>query len=184
MQNNGLYFQSRSVRVRNGYNKVKTGVTVDLVKATQGLTDKQREVLDLLIEHKTSKEIARSLGISPYTVDQRIASARRKLGAKTRNELAAVYKSICGELVYQFSHVDSLAKSGDEGSGSDVNPIDESGKMSEPPVRDYRVVPEIFEGRYGAWFRLGAISIIALLLLITGLGGVAAFAQLSDVLSY
>ena len=34
-----------------------------------GLTAKQREVLDLLIEHKTSKEIARELGISPHTVD-------------------------------------------------------------------------------------------------------------------
>lgn len=33
------------------------------------LTAKQREVLDLLIEHKTSKEISRQLGISPHTVD-------------------------------------------------------------------------------------------------------------------
>lgn len=40
------------------------------------LTAKQREVLDLLIQHMTSKEISRQLGISPHTVDQRIMLAR------------------------------------------------------------------------------------------------------------
>src|SRR6478752_3465006 len=52
-----------------------------------GLTAKQREVLDLLIEHKTSKEIARELGISPHTVDQRIQFAKEKLGASSRSEV-------------------------------------------------------------------------------------------------
>lgn len=42
----------------------------------QGLTRKQRQVLDLLIEHKTSKEIARRLSISPHTVDQRTQFAK------------------------------------------------------------------------------------------------------------
>jgi len=58
------------------------------------LTDKQRRVLDLLIENKTSKEIARALGISPYTVDQRISLARGKLGVSSRTELAARYRLI------------------------------------------------------------------------------------------
>lgn len=31
------------------------------------LTEKQREVLELLMEHKTSKEISRLIGISPHT---------------------------------------------------------------------------------------------------------------------
>ena len=44
------------------------------------LTDKQRAVLDLLIEHKTSKEISRIRGISHHTVDQPIMLARAKLG--------------------------------------------------------------------------------------------------------
>ncbi len=59
-----------------------------------GLTAKQRQVLDLLIEHKTSKEIARQLGISPHTVDQRIQFAKEKLGAASRNEAAAAYRNL------------------------------------------------------------------------------------------
>src|SRR3546814_1772175 len=40
------------------------------------LTEKQRACLDLLIERKTSKEIARILGISKPTVDQRITDRK------------------------------------------------------------------------------------------------------------
>jgi hypothetical protein len=61
-------------------------------------------VLDLLIEHKTSKEIARELGISPHTVDQRIQFAKEKLGANSRSEVAQLYRQlveICGQLTYQ-----------------------------------------------------------------------------------
>src|SRR6188768_4307779 len=61
-----------------------------------GLTAKQREVLDLLIEHKTSKEIARALGISPHTVDQRIFFAREKLGVTSRGEVAVAYRRLVG----------------------------------------------------------------------------------------
>lgn len=73
------------------------------------LTSKQREVLDLLIQHKTSKEISRLLGISPHTVDQRILLARGKLGVATRNEVAQAYrrlKTIYEQPVYDFSHID------------------------------------------------------------------------------
>ncbi len=73
-----------------------------------GLTAKQREVLDLLIEHKTSKEIARHLRISPHTVDQRIQFAKEKLGASSRNEAAAVYRrlvELCGQLTHEESRI-------------------------------------------------------------------------------
>ncbi len=58
------------------------------------LTDKQRQVLDLLIQHKTSKEISRALGISPHTVDQRIMLSRAKLGVSTRSEVAQAYRRL------------------------------------------------------------------------------------------
>lgn len=67
------------------------------------LTDKQRECLDLLIEHKTSKEIARLLDISKHTVDQRLTTARDALGASDRNELAFTYqrlKQTCDRVTY------------------------------------------------------------------------------------
>lgn len=83
------------------------------------LTEKQRAVLDLVLEHKSSKEIARNLGISPHTVDQRIATARRKLGASTRAELARRYarhRSAYEETTYQSSYV--------EVPGADEHPVD------------------------------------------------------------
>lgn len=55
------------------------------------LTDKQRECLDLLLERKTSKQIARLLGIAKPTVDQRLTAARNILGARDRDETALAY---------------------------------------------------------------------------------------------
>ncbi len=72
------------------------------------LTAKQRDVLDLLIQHKTSKEISRILGISPHTVDQRIMFARSKLGVGTRGEVAQAYRRLVEtyeQPVYEHSHV-------------------------------------------------------------------------------
>lgn len=64
------------------------------------LSDKHREVLDLLVERKTSKEIARILGVSKPAIDQRFATARQILEAANRNEAAIVYarlKQIYGD---------------------------------------------------------------------------------------
>lgn len=52
------------------------------------LTDGQRECLRGVFMHKSSKEIARELGISKDTVDQRLDRARKLLGAATRVEAA------------------------------------------------------------------------------------------------
>ncbi|QCB55849.1 helix-turn-helix transcriptional regulator [Sphingopyxis sp. PAMC25046] len=67
------------------------------------LTDKQRACLDLLLERKTSKEIARALGISKFTVDQRLRTARAVLGAAGRDDAALRYarlRKICDRIAY------------------------------------------------------------------------------------
>jgi len=72
------------------------------------LTEKQRDCLDLLLEHKTSKEIARVLDISKDTVDQRLKAARETLGARNRAEAAVLYgrfKSIYDRVVYDAAEV-------------------------------------------------------------------------------
>ncbi|MCJ1962105.1 MULTISPECIES: sigma factor-like helix-turn-helix DNA-binding protein [Novosphingobium] len=74
-----------------------------------GLTAKQREVLDLLVLHRTTKEIARELGIAPNTVDQRIAGVRDKWGTSNRKETARFYArlcDLCGKTTCDFSRVD------------------------------------------------------------------------------
>lgn len=56
------------------------------------LTAKQREVLDLLAEGLTSKEIARELSVSPSAIDQRLKGLKEKLGATNRAEIARLYQ--------------------------------------------------------------------------------------------
>lgn len=55
------------------------------------LTEGQKQCLRLVHQLLTSKEIARHLGISHFTVDQRLASARRKLNAQSRKDAARIF---------------------------------------------------------------------------------------------
>jgi DNA-binding CsgD family transcriptional regulator len=52
------------------------------------LTQRERECLRLVAQLMTSKQIALQLGISKHTVDERIESARRRIGARGRYEAA------------------------------------------------------------------------------------------------
>ena len=159
-----------------------------------GLTDKQREVLDLLIEHKTSKEIARLLGISPHTVDQRIFFAKEKLGAASRNEAAAAYRRLVGvsgrttyrKFPYRRFRSD-IAKAISGLLAGRVLALRHP-ELSQPEGTaltelDFRVVPEWFDGRYGTLVRLSAIITIAVFMVILVLGGLAIFSQLSEMMA-
>lgn len=75
------------------------------------LTDGQKACLRLVDDHHTSKEIARLLGISPFTVDQRLDAARRKLSAATRKDAAKIFaaieqRTISEPLVYETQHLE------------------------------------------------------------------------------
>jgi len=152
------------------------------------LTDKQREVLDLLIEHKTSKEISRLIGISPHTVDQRLAQARAKLGGGNRGEVANEYrrlKSLWEGAVYQFSYIDKTAYLADSLHGTDHDEpetahLPEAG-LATSQTADFRVGSELFEGQWGTLARLVAILAIALFLVLLVLGGVSMFVSLSNL---
>lgn len=76
------------------------------------LSTGQMNVLHRVAQHKSSKEIARELDISPHTVDQRVRRIHNILGVSTRSEAARVYMAannsldecdadICGGLIYQ-----------------------------------------------------------------------------------
>lgn len=162
------------------------------------LTGKQREVLDLLIQHKTSKEISRTLGISPYTVDQRINIARGKFGLSSRNEVAQEYRRLLQtyeQTVYQNSDMAAAA------IPSDSRDRDKLGNLLALPkaelalpgrttlfkerdgVEDFRVCPELLDGQWGTLARLGVMTAIALLLIVVVLGGLSIFSVLSQLLA-
>ena len=172
------------------------------------LTDKQRAVLDLLIEHKTSKEISRTLGISHHTVDQRIMLARAKLGVATRGEVAQAYRrlladsgtgtSIYERSVYDFSDVavppDALHKPDREDRTDRIQQgppsrrhalsraVFQAGEAMAEPY--HHVLPEMFDGPYGTYIRLGTIAVFAMFLILIVMGGLAMFAQLSQIIAH
>lgn len=79
------------------------GLLADDAERWARLTEKHRACLDLLLDHRTSKQIARTLGIAKPTVDQRIAAARVILGASNRGDAALRYarlRAVYDQIIY------------------------------------------------------------------------------------
>jgi DNA-binding CsgD family transcriptional regulator/tetratricopeptide (TPR) repeat protein len=58
--------------------------------ARQGVTDREADVLRLVIAGLGNKEIAAALRLSPRTVEKHVENLRRKTGARSRTELAVM----------------------------------------------------------------------------------------------
>lgn len=56
--------------------------------AAEGITDREADVLRLVIDGLANKQIAAALGLSPRTVEKHVESLLRKAGARSRTELA------------------------------------------------------------------------------------------------
>jgi len=162
---------------------------ISAVVAISKLTSKQCEVLDLLLDHKTSKEIALHLGISPHTVDQRIQFAKRRLGATSRSDLARVYRELrksYEQMTYEESHISDwdshLRITLEDEWQAAIDP--ERAEIGSDGIShtDYRLVPELFEGQQGKWVRFNSILATTLLVLLIMLGGLAAYTSLAELL--
>ncbi|MCJ2178120.1 LuxR C-terminal-related transcriptional regulator [Novosphingobium album (ex Hu et al. 2023)] len=142
----------------------------------ENLTPKQIEVLDLLIMHRTTKEIARELSIAPNTVDQRINAVRDKWGTTNRKDTARRYAQLleqCGKTTCGFSRVDPLDEHG-EGRERDL-PVDPFFVLSDTLATrrhqdwhentDSRPVGlEALDARFGRAGRVGAVFLLALVM--------------------
>lgn len=65
------------------------------------LTEGQRVCLRLVYDRLTSKDIARELGISPHTVDQRLRQAIELLGVQSRVDAARALAAFENNTTYQ-----------------------------------------------------------------------------------
>jgi DNA-binding CsgD family transcriptional regulator len=85
------------------------------IAAVNRLNGGQRDCLRLVLAHHNSKEIARELGVSPHTVDQRLRTAMRILDAQSRFEAARKFAAVDMEgqyqtLIYQMPDVEPPRK--------------------------------------------------------------------------
>ena len=108
MDNAGLLFVNKGILHDYSDQTAHDTIGCTAVRKTDQfpkLTEGQKMCLRLVDEHHTSKEIARILGISPFTVDQRLDAARRKLNAGSRREAAKMFieldENISQPLVYE-----------------------------------------------------------------------------------
>lgn len=61
--------------------------------AVKSLTDKERVVCELLLKGMTYKEIAGVIGVTSFTINQRVKGIYKKLDVKSRGELSFRYLS-------------------------------------------------------------------------------------------
>lgn len=99
-------------------------------KSLPELTKKQRDVLALVADNRTSKEIAARLGISESAVNQRIEMVRARLGGLPRGELARLYRQEfapqdevdpAAEPIWQKIHLPDSARNGQEGGAEGIS---------------------------------------------------------------
>jgi len=139
------------------------------------LTEKQIEVLDLLLQHKTTKQIARELAIAPNTVDARIAAVREKWGTVDRKATARVYSHLletCEKHTCGFPQLENDVLQDHrflrELPGSPLFAVADAQTFGHWPTWHGRPgVLEALDARFGKFGRLGAALVLAFLLMAT-----------------
>lgn len=84
------------IRVTDDDGDHMSGPDMSFETKLTGLSDGQKAALALVAQYKSSKEIARILGISPHTVDQRMKRVQAILGVNSRFEAARLYAAAPG----------------------------------------------------------------------------------------
>lgn len=135
------------------------------------LSPRERDVLELVGAHMTTKQIVRELGIAITTVDKHLKSIRRKWGTSNRYETARMMRELGGwEKPHpEFSSDDGYLITGQELSSelprspefmlSDVLKIEPAGLQNVPAPLGLEALDE----RFGKAWRIAAIPLSALL---------------------
>ena len=200
--NNHNYSSISDVNVANGSERTAKGCNqADIMGGSQTstpderlqwerLTDKQIACLDLLLERKTSKEIARHLGISKFTVDQRIRTARSVLGAASRDDTAIRYarlKRICNRVAYHSVDIppDGMMVPSDFADGEQANILDmrESARMAAAPPGTSPPFGKIWRHDHALLARLLIMAVVLTTLVIFLAGSVGIAEVLSRLIA-
>ncbi|UYY57028.1 helix-turn-helix transcriptional regulator [Sphingomonas sp. S2-65] len=154
--------------------------------ALDELTQPQIDCLMLVRDGRTSKEMARLLGVSKTAIDQRLDRARSILGASTREEAARIYaeggydRVTCDppEIVYTTIPASfNVSAEADGGSqGSQVQEVRASFEVAAPPTWTglLRLFGEVEPKDIGTTGRV-ALALFAALAAVMLFGGLSLF---------
>lgn len=161
------------------------------------LTEKQVEVMDLLLENRTSKEIAHALNVSESAIVQRIEVVRQRAGGRSRSEVIRAYRryvvdrrapEICNNLTggnFQLSENDDAFEKPVRGHDrriftlSDATTFQRRAPWQED--RSQSLVPEVLDGDHALrnrWLLAIALAIGMLALIVLGLAAATALGSL------
>lgn len=71
----------------------QTGGSFRILPTAPEYSARQREILDLLCQGKTNKEIARALDLSPFTVRNHLSRIMQSVGVSNRTELLTMHST-------------------------------------------------------------------------------------------
>lgn len=122
------------------------------------LTEKEKQTLRLIVRGHDAKSVARSLGLSVHTINERLRDARRKMGVSSSREAARMLLDAEGDNA--TSPVPDLL--GDAGIGEDAPraPVDQDIAPINGAGRIYR--RPLIIGGFLMTFVLGLLMITAL----------------------
>ena len=154
------------------------------------LSDKQHACLELLLVRQTSKQIARRLDISKYTVDQRLTSARDILGAASRDETAIIYarlKTICDRIAYHPVDIPSpgnrMASKRSDGEPARQLPLRDSEMEAELPPEEQPLSRSLLRHDHQPSRRTMIMMGGLLLLVLIALGGIGIAQGLNQLIA-
>lgn len=172
----------------------KSGSDISFETKLAGLSEGQKAALALVAQYKSSKEIARTLGISPHTVDQRMKRVQAILGVNSRFEAARLYAAAAGtngdtpaaawgDLIYHASDLPVGTDSTDSRSSA------AEGNQSADRVTTLHQAQAAYADGFVGWKRnrpwysvlleAGQANRLTLLARALCIGGIALFAVLS-----
>ncbi len=103
--------------------------------AVHDLTDKEKEALRLLLAGHDAKSSARELGLSHHTVNDRLRSARRKLGVSSSREAARILGDAEGDTPQSLVHTQFGIADDSVGADDEDNANARDGTPSAPVWR-------------------------------------------------
>lgn len=154
----------------------QAGDPSSLTSLFMSMTAKQHEVLALIAESRTSKEIAHQLGVSESAVNQRLEAVRCRAGFPPRATLARAYRrhldAVSASQAF-LDHIHKLSEEGLEGNGSADQRLADPGRegLSERPQSISVTRLDLLNGEDARLYRTAAMVCIALGLLVTAMVG-------------